>query len=590
MSKKAVIVFILYFLFVISIVPGVQAVVELRGDSKDDENISMIKKLEQLQPFHFFVDTFITPVERNRKIVELLETLALKLDLAAASVQQAAAQAAAAQSDADTTASETAEVDLSDVYYETGTEEKISDAKFAAKDLFNRVTTINRHVKMKESKKDYIFLENMEYSLNALADSALDGSDPSVITGGLNSIQSTVDSLSQLKRYQIKGAGEYPHTLLNTLLFETIGANAYIRGYEDEMKDKSIFANSIRPWMQFTQYVLIHDVGSKGVEGDHGWLFFKPGFDYLVNPYIYDRRSKLVDANDGTNKAFTDDPISTIKDFQQQLNSQGIDLLMVVVPGKPSVYPELISDAYTPEDACRVSHSVELIDSMRQAGIDVVDLFGPFAEARTHDAEAGDSLYLRTDTHWRYRGLSLAAEEVAKRVKGYDWYHDGSKEYIMEKVVVDREGDVGVMTQFPAFKVHDLNLRFPLEKTPCYKIFEVRRDEEGTIVSKRPYRDDYSRRSQIMLLGDSFSRIYQTDLPNSAGWISHLARHLKQPLYTIVNDGGASTLVRETLANKVEEKEREGKRSPLAGKKLVIWEFIERDFRFGAEGWKRIEL
>jgi hypothetical protein len=28
----------------------------------------------------------------------------------------------------------------------------------------------------------------------------------------------------------------------------------------------------------------------------------------------------------------------------------------------------------------------------------------------------------------------------------------------------------------------------------------------------------------------------------------------------------------------------------LKGKKLVVWEFVERDIRFGAEGWKDIEL
>jgi len=84
-----------------------------------------------------------------------------------------------------------------------------------------------------------------------------------------------------------------------------------------------------------------------------------------------------------------------------------------------------------------------------------------------------------------------------------------------------------------------------------------------------------------LILGDSFSRIYQTDAPRSAGFISHLAKELNTPLSSIVSDGGASTLVRETLAR------RSG---VLKGKKLVIWEFVERDLRFGAEGWKRISL
>ena len=48
-----------------------------------------------------------------------------------------------------------------------------------------------------------------------------------------------------------------------------------------------------------------------------------------------------------------------------------------------------------------------------------------------------------------------------------------------------------------------------------------------------------------------------------------------------VPDGGASTLVREKLARKA---------SVLKGKKLLIWEFVERDLRFGAEGWKDVDF
>jgi hypothetical protein len=53
------------------------------------------------------------------------------------------------------------------------------------------------------------------------------------------------------------------------------------------------------------------------------------------------------------------------------------------------------------------------------------------------------------------------------------------------------------------------------------------------------------------------------------------------PLASIVNDGGASTLVRHELSRHWQL---------LEGKKLVIWEFVERDIRFGTEGWKYVPL
>ena len=95
----------------------------------------------------------------------------------------------------------------------------------------------------------------------------------------------------------------------------------------------------------------------------------------------------------------------------------------------------------------------------------------------------------------------------------------------------------------------------------------------------KPYRD--APESEILILGDSFLRIYEQDEPGSAGFIAQLARELSQPLTSIVNDGGASTLVRQALARRA---------TLLSNKKLVIWEFAEREIRYGIEGWKIVPL
>ena len=87
--------------------------------------------------------------------------------------------------------------------------------------------------------------------------------------------------------------------------------------------------------------------------------------------------------------------------------------------------------------------------------------------------------------------------------------------------------------------------------------------------------------SEILVLGDSFLRMYERDEPGSGGFIAHLAWELKSPMASIVNDGGASTLVRQQLSRKP---------ALLTNKKLVIWEFVERDILFGTEGWQQIPL
>ena len=67
----------------------------------------------------------------------------------------------------------------------------------------------------------------------------------------------------------------------------------------------------------------------------------------------------------------------------------------------------------------------------------------------------------------------------------------------------------------------------------------------------------------------------------TAGFIEHLACELGLPLTSVVNDGGASTLVRQELSRKP---------ALLRNKKLVVWEFVERDIRFGTEGWQQVQL
>jgi hypothetical protein len=94
-----------------------------------------------------------------------------------------------------------------------------------------------------------------------------------------------------------------------------------------------------------------------------------------------------------------------------------------------------------------------------------------------------------------------------------------------------------------------------------------------------PYVDDPA--SECIVMGDSFLRMYETDEPGAAGFIAHLARRLARPLSSLVRDGGGSTIARRELASRP---------ALLVGKRLVIWEFVERDIRFGMEGWKIVPL
>lgn len=539
MKNRTAKYFSCFFVLVIASVPVIQGISEL-------------KTRKSIQFLDIFEDTFISPIKSGKDISKAFKELRNEINKAILILNDSTA-------------------------LDNGTESLIShleEAQSISENIKRKTISVNRHIS-DTSDALTTFADSLGKQIHLQLESAYD--NPASIKNNLTAIDSSILQVVQ--------------PLENNNLFKTIKTSFfhffkytvfnrhYLRKYEKEMENSSIFANSIRPVIQFINYAFFNNPGDKAVLGSNGWMFYKPDIEYLYKPSVTDSRSKVVDYN---SKPLQDDPIEVISDFKKQLDGMGIELLIMIVPGKPSIYPDLLNPDIRNPDPQSLSHSLQIMQILNSRGINVVNLFDPFLEARKQDSVYGDSLYLQTDTHWKNRGPRIAASVTADVIKQMPWFNEKiySTEYVIDTVEVFRNGDIGVMTKLPEFKIRALQLNLPLEKTKCHQVYSVTRDDSGQILSKELYRDDY-RKSRILILGDSFSRIYQTDEPRSAGWISHLAFELSEPMASIVSDGGASTIVRETLARKA---------SLLKGKKLVIWEFVERDLRFGAEGWKQITI
>ncbi|NLL13023.1 MAG: hypothetical protein GX267_06450 [Fibrobacter sp.] len=533
MKINAAKVFSWFFIVIIAMVPVIQAVSEL-------------KEKRGIQCFNIFEDTFITPAKTARKISQLLEELKHELR------------------SADSILTDNADVSESETFIM-----HLEEAKSISGAMRNQYVSINRYI---DDTANAIvgIIDSLTEEISVLEE------DPVSIKTGLSSIYNRIESISnKINRNGLNYIGEMIHHFFKYTAFN----HHYLRKYEKEIENSSIFANSIRPIVQFVSFKLFGDPGEKAIMGKNGWMFYKPDVEYLHKPSVTDPRSKVVDYN---SKPVMDDPVKVILDFRNQLSEMGIELLVMIVPGKPSIYPDLINPAIKVSFKHEISHSQHILKILAEKGVKTVDLFTPFLQERQRDSLFGDSLYLRTDTHWKNRGPRLAATSAASVIKQMPWFNDNfpKTEYTMDTVEVFRNGDIGVMTRLSDIKIGKMQLNLPLEKTKCYQVFSVIRDDSGKIISRNLYRDEY-RKARILILGDSFSRIYQTDEPRSAGWISHLAYELSEPLASIVNDGGASTIVRQTLSKKA---------SLLKGKKLVIWEFVERDLRFGEGGWKEVPI
>jgi hypothetical protein len=382
-----------------------------------------------------------------------------------------------------------------------------------------------------------------------------------------------------------------------------VWTSRYLRAFEKKVEDENALVLAVRPRYQLAVWNIFNDPGEKVVlgAGEGRWLFYRQDVEFLVQPSPLDVRSAKLD-----------NPVQAILRFRDQLKAKGVELLVVITPGKPSVYPERLTgsaqvlngaaDAGVSLGTTAAGHGKAILDSLASLGLNTVDLYTPLLAAKADDAKLGP-LYLDDDTHWTPRGAELAADVIAHMVRemadaGVVDIGEESMTYVASDSVADRMGDIGEMSglnKFNVFKVQKVTGHVVAQQevseraqtsdsteTPADSLADSAAVQEAVAYDtvRTPFKDDF-RKAQILILGDSFSRIYQTDSPVNAGWIAHFAKEMGRPVASIVSDGGASTLVREKLARKA---------GVLKGKKLLIWEFVERDLRFGAEGWKEVDF
>jgi hypothetical protein len=347
-------------------------------------------------------------------------------------------------------------------------------------------------------------------------------------------------------------SGERPG-VLDVFLMSPTAPN--LHEYEHSLERSSLVVKQLRPWTQYIQWKFLADAGENTVLGREDWLFYRPSVRYGI-----EHPSNLPETGSA-------EPLPSIQSFHDQLQAHGIRLLVVPVPNKESVYPEMLAKRAEGAGVLICEPTRSLLDQLSQCGIEIVDLFEVFRRAK-QERNPSDSnrLYLAQDSHWSPRGARLAAEAVARRVLEGDAVGEGDHAFIERAVTVNRQGDLVQMLQVP-----QIERTLEPEKVVCQQVVQ-----SGT---KSLYRD--VKNSEVLILGDSFLRIYEEDEPGAAGFIAHLARLLRQPLTSIVNDGGASTLVRQELARRP---------ALLMKKRLVIWEFAEREIRYGTEGWQILPL
>lgn len=291
----------------------------------------------------------------------------------------------------------------------------------------------------------------------------------------------------------------------------------------------------------------------KGLAGEDGFLFYRNDLEYVTGGDLEKQRK-------GKN------PLPYIVEFKELLAEQGVDFLFVPVPTKLEIYPELLDPGLKPIAGQVLNPaSRKLLESLAKQGVEVVDLLPAMLEARA--AGLPDPfLFQHQDTHWTDRGLQLAAKLVTARVKKYPWYAELAKH---GQTFETRE------TMFTRFG--DLQSRLPDAQQKDYKPETLVAHQ--VLRAGKTYEDDPE--SPIVLLGDSFTGVYQLTDAEHAGVSAHLARGVGYPVDLVMSYGGGPNVRQKLMRRGVEA---------LATKKVVIWMMTARDLYNYSEGWEALKV
>lgn len=279
-----------------------------------------------------------------------------------------------------------------------------------------------------------------------------------------------------------------------------------------------------------------------------------------------------------TEKGRAVDPLAAIVDFKKQLQARGVELLVVPIPPKALVYPELLPGVGTtlPEPPARLDTvESEFLAALRQNGVAVLDLLPALLERR-----GGPSDYCKTDHHLNGRGQALVARLIAESVAGQPW------------LAPAREGAPEWRTQWRDTRIEGALAWMQATGTKVAPEVVALRYVTDPRTGRPPAEDPGA---PVLLMGDSCVLVFHAGaneaVPTAsmhtagAGLMEQLVAELKVPVDV------AGTLLDGVDAPRLTVRNRQKARAGyLAGKKLVVWVFFEDALTQIRDGWRQIPI
>ena len=294
------------------------------------------------------------------------------------------------------------------------------------------------------------------------------------------------------------------------------------------------------------------------VEGRDGWLFLGTELRFLGIENFWGGSGKVSQRKSGAAASSLGGggPLPAIVDFDRQLKSVGVRLLLLPVP------PKAWGSAHAPVGNWAGVKADSLGGFYRELsaqGVEVLDLRPAFAIREA----AGEAMYCKTDSHWSGRGCVVAAQLVAERLRPV--LTQSSVALSQEWKETSIKGDLEELSQRKSGGVESLLLR------------QVS-DARGNALSS-------DATSHVLLIGDSHTLVFREFQGERAGLADQLALETGTVPEVIGTRGSGANAVRLSLF-------RRSVKDPgyLSAKKVVVWCFTAREFTEADQAWQLIPV
>ncbi len=162
---------------------------------------------------------------------------------------------------------------------------------------------------------------------------------------------------------------------------------------EYDLRTRSRVRSVALPYYAALLYRYLREAETNAVLGKEGWIFLRDRID--------------VDSSDEERRVIISRRILQV--VARRLRQVGSELIVLPIPRKSVVYREMLPRGEDP----RPHLYGELQEQLAEAGVRAVDLLTPYR------ARGNEVLFRKIDSHWNSRGMTLAAEALAKEMGSY---------------------------------------------------------------------------------------------------------------------------------------------------------------------------